>query len=87
MTGLAARNMGFTDRGEIRPGAVADLVLFNPDTIIDKATPDNPSALSEGVLKVWVNGIPVFENGQTTGLLPGRFIARPGSLPVKPERP
>ena len=68
--------MGFADRGIIRPGAVADLVLFDPDTVSDHATPQEPGSLSSGISKVWVNGQIVFENGQETGLRPGRFIAR-----------
>jgi N-acyl-D-amino-acid deacylase len=76
MTGLSAQHMGFENRGVIRPGAAADFVLFDPETIIDNATPQNPGALSSGISKVWVNGRIVFENGQETGRRPGRFIAR-----------
>jgi N-acyl-D-amino-acid deacylase len=54
MTSLASDHMGFADRGVIRAGAAADLVLFDPDTVIDNATPQNPSALSSGIAKVWV---------------------------------
>ena len=80
MTGLSAAHMGFVDRGVIRPGAAADLVLFDPDTIIDNATPQNPGALSSGISKTWVNGQIVFEDGRATGLVPGRFIARANTL-------
>jgi N-acyl-D-amino-acid deacylase len=76
MTGLSAQHMGFTDRGIIRPGAAADLVLFDPERVIDQATPQNPAALSNGISRVWVNGQIVFEDGKETGLLTGRFIAR-----------
>ncbi len=76
MTGLSASHMGIEDRGVIRPGAAADLVLFDPDTVIDHATPKNPGALSSGISKVWVNGQIVFENNLPTGKRPGRFIAR-----------
>jgi len=76
MTGLSASHMGFEDRGVIRPGAAADLVLFDPETVIDNATPKNPGALSTGISKVWVNGQLVFENKQSTGNRPGRFLAR-----------
>jgi N-acyl-D-amino-acid deacylase len=68
--------MGFENRGVIKPGAAADLVLFDPDTIIDNATPQNPSALSSGIDTVWVNGRIVFQNGRETGRRPGKFIAR-----------
>ena len=76
MTGLAAAHMGFTDRGVIAPGMAADLVLFNPDTVIDNATPENPSALSTGIHSVWVNGELVFADGEATDARPGRIIRR-----------
>jgi N-acyl-D-amino-acid deacylase len=76
MTGLAAAHMGFEDRGVIRVGAQADLVLFDPDTVIDRATPDSPERLSDGISAVWVAGKPVFENGRPTGHRPGSIIAR-----------
>ena len=77
MTGLSALHMGFEKRGVIEAGAAADFVLFDPDTVLDNATPQNPGAISSGIEKVWVNGRIVFENGQETGRRPGRFIARP----------
>ncbi len=76
MSGLAAEHMGFTDRGLIRPGMKADLVLFDPATIIDHATPQDSQALSTGVGQVWVNGISVFSDGAVSGNLPGVFIRR-----------
>jgi N-acyl-D-amino-acid deacylase len=76
MTGLSAQHMGFKNRGVIKPGAAADFVLFDPDTIIDNATPQNPSAPNTGIDTVWVNGRIVFQNNQETGRRPGRFIAR-----------
>ena len=76
MTGLSAQHMGFKKRGVIRPGAVADLVLFDPETVIDNATPQEPARLSTGISKVWVNGWLVFDEGSETGLRPGRFIGR-----------
>jgi N-acyl-D-amino-acid deacylase len=79
MTGLTAAHLGLTDRGEIRPGAAADLVLFDPHTVIDNATPDQPGAISSGIHTVWINGRVVFENGAETGLRAGRFLARPGT--------
>ena len=76
MSGLSAEHMGFTDRGLIRQGAVADLVLFNPDTVIDRATPENPDIQSEGITAVWVAGELVFEGGATTDARPGRVLRR-----------
>jgi N-acyl-D-amino-acid deacylase len=76
MTGAAAEHMGISDRGVLRPGAAADLVLFDPAVVADRATSDNPSALSVGVAFVWVNGDVVLRNGASTGAHPGRPILR-----------
>jgi len=76
MSGLAAENMGFTDRGLIREGMVADLVLFDPDTVIDHATPLDPNLLSTGISTVWVSGEVVYTDGATTNARPGRVIRR-----------
>ena len=76
MTGLSASHMGFTDRGQIRQGAVADLVLFDPDTVIDRATPLEPDAISEGITSVWVSGELVFTDGAATENRPGKVIRR-----------
>ncbi|MFQ5876166.1 MAG: amidohydrolase family protein [Acidobacteriota bacterium] len=80
MTGLAARNVGITGRGVIRPGAFADLVLFDPRTILDRATPERPRAMSIGIEHVWVNGEIVFAAGRATGNRPGRVIRRRGTV-------
>jgi N-acyl-D-amino-acid deacylase len=76
MTGLAAAHVGVLRRGTIVPGAFADLVLFNADSITDHATPAAPHAVSTGVSGVWVNGRAVWRNGKTTGTHPGRVIRR-----------
>ncbi|MDT9599720.1 N-acyl-D-amino-acid deacylase family protein [Sphingosinicella rhizophila] len=81
MTGAAAAHMGMADRGLIRPGMKADLVLFDPDRIADRATSEDPNALSVGVQRVWVNGEQVFEDSRPTGVRSGRTILR--SAPVK----
>jgi N-acyl-D-amino-acid deacylase len=78
MTSLAADHTGILDRGRLVPGAYADLVLFNPDTVIDKATTSEPHALSVGIERVWVNGQVVFAAGAPTGLRPGRVLRRGG---------
>jgi N-acyl-D-amino-acid deacylase len=76
MSGLAAQHMGFTNRGLIAPGYFADLVLLDPETVIDNATPADPQAANTGISTVWVNGQAVFENGTITGLRPGVVIRR-----------
>jgi len=76
MTGLTAAHMGFTDRGLIRQGAIADLVLFDPDTVIDHSTPQEPELLSEGITSVWVGGELVFADGTATENRPGKIIRR-----------
>ena len=77
MTGLSASNMGIADRGTIRPGAYADLVLFDPATVADRSTFEHPEALSVGIERVWVNGVPVWQDGKATGAHPGRGVKRP----------
>lgn len=76
MTGLAAEHMNFTDRGVLRAGARADLVLFDPQAIADRATPETPELLSEGVAAVWVAGELVYADGRATGALPGAVVRR-----------
>lgn len=75
-SGLAAEHMGFTDRGHIKEGMIADLVLFNPDTVIDIATPEDPIALSDGIEFVWVSGELVYQAGAATDARPGKVIRR-----------
>ena len=76
MSGAAADHMGFVDRGHIRPGQYADLVLFDPATIQDHATIENPGALATGVDRVWVAGTAVFADGKPTGNFPGKVVRR-----------
>jgi N-acyl-D-amino-acid deacylase len=76
MTSLAAAHMGFHDRGLLRPGLAADLVLFDPATVIDRATNDDPHAISAGIRTVWVGGQAVYDGGHATGARPGRVIRR-----------
>jgi N-acyl-D-amino-acid deacylase len=75
-SGLGATHMGFSDRGVIRPGMKADFVLFDPNHVLDHATPAAPETLSIGIERVWVNGEIVFESGKTTGRQPGQIIRR-----------
>lgn len=76
MSGEAAAHMGIADRGVIRPGARADLILFDPATIADRATSEDPSALSVGVSRVWVNGGLVMKDGKATGIRTGEPVRR-----------
>lgn len=75
MTSLPASRLKLKDRGEIRPGAFADLVLFNPDTIKDNSTFTEPQKIATGIEKVWVNGTLVWDGGNVTGAFPGRVVA------------
>ncbi len=75
MTSLPARTFSFHDRGIIRPGFVADLVLFDPDTVTDKATFAEPHQYTEGFDYVFVNGVAVVAEGEMTDQRPGKFVA------------
>jgi N-acyl-D-amino-acid deacylase len=77
-TALAAEHAGVRDRGRLVPGAFADLVLFDPATVLDRATTEDPHALSRGIERVWVNGELVFADGRVTGAHPGRVLRREG---------
>ena len=76
MTALAADHVGLRDRGRLVPGAFADLVQFDPATVADRATTDEPHTLSTGIERVWVNGAVVYEAGSTTGARPGSVLRR-----------
>ena len=73
-TSLAAHNMGLKDRGEIKVGAYADLILFNEDTVKDNASLENRSAISDGLKMVWVNGQLALNQGQATHHYSGKVI-------------
>jgi N-acyl-D-amino-acid deacylase len=79
MSGATAQRLRFTDRGLIRVGFKADLVVFDPDAVRDEATYTEPHRYPSGIPHVLVNGIPVVEGGEHTGALPGRFLRRTGS--------
>jgi N-acyl-D-amino-acid deacylase len=76
MTSLPARVFGIADRGVIRPGAYADVVIFDPARIRDTATYAAPQTLAEGVSDVLVNGVPVRLNGTFTDASPGRVLKK-----------
>ena len=79
MTSLSADALGLADRGRIRVGAAADLVLFDPATVLDRATFETPHAAPEGIGAVVVNGVPVVLDGEPTGATPGRVLRHRGS--------
>jgi len=76
MSSLAAENTGLSERGEIREGYFADLVLFDAETVLDRATPDEPNLPSVGIVGVWVNGARVYNTEGVTGNRPGRVLRR-----------
>ncbi len=77
MTGRCAEAYGIVDRGVLREGAYADLVLFDPATVIDAATFETPKLPSIGIEEVWANGVPTFRAGKgATGERPGRLVTR-----------
>ena len=76
MTSLSAQHVGIAERGSIQVGHYADLVLFDPERVRDRATPEAPHLPSVGIEKVWVNGRLVFEGGRITGNRPGKPIRR-----------
>ncbi len=78
MTSQAASRVGITDRGLLRPGMFADIVVFDPRTIRDVATYESPLKYSVGVKDVFVNGQPVVRNGEITSERPGRALRGPG---------
>jgi len=78
MTSLPASRMRLVDRGQVRPGFFADLVAFDPDTIIDRSTYVNPWQYSAGIPYVTVNGQLVVDNGKITEARPGRILLGPG---------
>jgi N-acyl-D-amino-acid deacylase len=78
MTSAAADRLGLRERGLLRAGCYADVVVFDPATIADRATFESPHQLSVGVRDVWINGGRVLQNGAHTGATPGRVVSGPG---------
>ena len=78
LTHLSARKLKIKKRGLLAPGYFADVVIFDPEKIQDKATFQEPHQYAEGVQHVFVNGGHVLENGEHTGATPGRFVKGPG---------
>jgi len=77
-SGLPATNLSLQDRGFLREGYFADVLVFDPDTIQDHATFEKPHQYSTGMEKVFVNGELVFDDGEHTGALPGQVVRGPG---------
>ena len=82
LTSLPATNLGLKDRGLLQRGMFADVVIFDPETIADRATFENPHQYSVGVRDVFVNGKQVLKNGEHTGAKPGRALWGPGKIGV-----
>jgi N-acyl-D-amino-acid deacylase len=78
---LPAQRMRLADRGVLKAGMWADVVVFDPQTITDRATFENPNQLSEGMQYVLVNGVPVVDGGKPTNALPGKVLRGPGWKP------
>ena len=75
---LPASNLGLRERGSLREGYFADIVVFDAATVTDHASYDTPHQYATGVLHVLVNGQPVLRNGEHTGARPGQVVRGPG---------
>jgi len=84
MTSQAANKLGLADRGLLRQGMKADVVVFDPATIKDMATYENPAQYSKGIAWVLVNGQAVVANGKPTNATPGQVLHGPGYKPGTP---
>ena len=76
MTSLPAQVFSFKDRGAIRTGAIADIVIFDPAKIVDRATYENPHQLAAGVIAVLVNGQVAWKDGKGTGVRAGVVLRK-----------
>ena len=83
MTGMPAQRFGIVGRGLIREGYSADLVLFDPEKIIDTATFTDPISAALGIVGVWVNGVLTYTPGGLTGNRAGEFVPRGGTTWVQ----
>jgi len=81
MTSQSADRLGVSDRGILRQGLKADVVVFDPATVKDRSTYAKPDQYSEGIAWVFVNGTPVIANGEPTNALPGQILRGPGYKP------
>ena len=76
MTGLPAARFGFANRGVVRPGAAADIVIFDPDAVVDRATYEDPVQPAAGIDLVLANGEEIWDGTRSTGARPGRVVRR-----------
>jgi N-acyl-D-aspartate/D-glutamate deacylase len=81
MSSAVAHRLGLTDRGLLLPGCRADVVIFDPETVVDHATFEDSHQLSTGIRDVWVNGTRVLASGEHTGATPGQVLRGPGWSP------
>jgi dihydroorotase/N-acyl-D-amino-acid deacylase len=81
MTSSVANRLSLHDRGLIKESMFADIVIFDPQTVADRATYEQPHQLSVGIRDVFVNGVAVVRNGEHTGAKPGRIVWGPGRRP------
>jgi N-acyl-D-amino-acid deacylase len=84
MSAAVAKRLSLQDRGELREGAYADIVVFNPATVADNATYEKPHQVSTGIRDVFVNGVAVLRDGKHTDAKPGRIVRGPGYVPRPP---
>lgn len=85
MTGLPATMLGMVDRGFLAPGMAADITIFNPERIIDRATFEDPAQFSEGVEYVFVNGDLALQDGEPTMANAGQALRRSSNMPTRPQ--
>jgi N-acyl-D-amino-acid deacylase len=77
MTGRPAKRIGLTDRGFVKPNYLADLVVFDPKTVIDKSTYENPREPAAGIIHVFIDGQYVIKNSKRTDLVAGKSVRNP----------
>jgi N-acyl-D-amino-acid deacylase len=80
LTSLPAANLGLDRRGQLREGFFADVLVFDPKTIADRATYEKPHQYAVGMRHVFVNGVAVLKDGEHTGATPGRALWGPGKV-------
>jgi N-acyl-D-amino-acid deacylase len=83
LSGFPAQNLGLDRRGLLKEGMFADVVVFDPTIVADRATYDHPHQYAVGMRHVFVNGVQVLRDGEHTGALPGRALRGPGAVPAR----